>query len=257
MANFSVSVWFDNNDISAIGGLFIPNHDFNQLPNREIKINKIARADLSLITSAEYTSKEIIVYAYAEQCTRYEAEAIVALTKSRVQLQNKILKVVQYDTTVEYTATMTGFKSTFNAGKVDMEITFTASDPIGRDVTEQMIELTTITDDLMAVPFTVGGSYKVFPVIRVVIIDVTDGTGESITLSNTTTSQAITITHDWAVDDELIVDNNAKTVRINGGFIDYEGSFLDFYPGGRSLGYADTFTDREVEVSGLYNKKYV
>lgn len=257
MAYDNVSVWFDNNDLSQIGGLSIPNHDFNQMPGRDIKMSKIARSDKSLITSAEYTNKEVKVWVFADGCNRYEAENIIAQLKAYLPLINKILKVRQYDTLVEYTATLKGLTTKYESGHVEAELTFLCSDPIGKDASVDTIPSKTITTATDSQVFTVGGSFKVFPEITVVINAVTGGTGASITLANTTTEQAITITRDWIAGDELVVDNDAKTVRINGGFVDYTGSFIDFYAGPKSLGYTDNFTTRNVTVSGIYNKKYV
>lgn len=253
----SVSVWFDNNDLSSIAGLIINDHDFNQLPSKDIKMSKIARNDLSIITSVEYSSKEVKVFGIVMECDRYESESVMNTLKSRVQLPNKVLKVQQYDTEVEYTATMSALTSSWFGNKLKFEITFTCSDPIGSDTVISSITSTVITTDVDSISFIVGGSYRAKPEITVSITSVTDGTGATISLSNTTTNQTLSITRDWLADDLLVVDNENKTVRCNGAFIDYEGTFIDFYPGNRALGYSDTFTARSVTVSGLYNNKYV
>mgnify|MGYP000896206661 CR=1 FL=1 len=253
----NVSVWFDNNDLSSITGLIINDHDFNQLPEKDIKISKIARDDVSIITSVDYVSKDIVVNGIVMQCDRYEAESIMNTLKSFIQLPNKILKVAQYDTIVEYTATLKSISNRWFGNRLIFEIVFLASDPIGRDIESSYIESTVITTGSDSIPFIVGGSYKAKPVISMTVTSVTDGIGASVSLSNTTTNQTITITRDWLADDLLVIDNELKTVRCNGAFIDYSGSFLTFYPGVRALGYADTFTARSVTVSGEYNNKYV
>lgn len=253
----NVSVWFDNNDLSSITGLIINDHDFNQLPEKDIKISKIARDDISIITSVDYVSKRVYVKGIVQKCDRYEAETVMNNLKALLQLPNKVLKVQQYNTFVNYTATLEALTHEWFANNMKFTITFLASDPIGKDNLPSSIPPATITDDSHTIPFVVGGGYKIKPEITVSITSVTDGTGASISLYNTTTDQTITITRDWAADDLLVIDSENKTVRCNGAYIDYSGSFPEFYPGSRALGYSDTFTARSVDVSGQYYKKYV
>lgn len=253
----NVSVWFDNNDLSSITGLIINDHDFNQLPEKDIKISKIARDDISIITSVDYVSKRVYVKGIVQKCDRYEAETVMNNLKALLQLPNKVLKVQQYNTFVNYTATLEALTHEWFANNMKFEITFLASDPIGEDIENSVIPLTTITTSAETIAFVVGGGYKVKPIITVSITSVTDGTGASLYLYNTTTNQTIIITRDWAADDLLVVDSDAKTVRCNGAFIDYQGSFPEFFPGSRALGYRDTFSARSVDVSGTYRKRYI
>ena len=253
----NVSVWFDNNDLSSITGLIINDHDFNQLPEKDIKISKIARNDLSIITSVDYVSKTVTVNGIVQKCDRYEAETIMNTLKSFIQLPNKVLKVQQYDTFVNYTATLEGASHSWFANNLKFELTFICSDPIGSDITSSLIPSTTITTASTTIPFIVGGSYKAKPEITISITSITDGTAGTISLYNTTTNQTISVTRDWIADDLLVIDNENMTVRCNRAYIDYSGSFLNFYPGNRALGYSDTFTTRSIDVSGIYNNKYV
>lgn len=50
----SVAVNFDGNDLNALANVEIDNHEFNTLPGRNLNTNKLARADKSILTTAEY-----------------------------------------------------------------------------------------------------------------------------------------------------------------------------------------------------------
>lgn len=76
MALTDTQVFFDGNDISAIAGASLVNHDFNQLPNRDIRTYKLARANKSITTSAEYKDKQVTVAFHLRGCDRSEAEQV-------------------------------------------------------------------------------------------------------------------------------------------------------------------------------------
>lgn len=253
----SVSIYFDGNDLNALDNVDIDNHEFNPLPGRDLKQNKLARANKSILTTAEYVDKEAVVYGHICTIERYESEALLAEVKALVQYPNRQLILDQYETEVQYTATLKDFEHEWLGNKIFFTITFMLADPIGTETsTTELLNdtVTTLTDN-----FSIDndGSFIAEPVFNLTVSALTGGTGASITVKNNVTGQGITVVRDWTAADILEIDCALKTVRINGSFFDYAGQFPVFYPGIGSVGYIDTLSTRTVDIVGTYYKKYV
>lgn len=242
------SVIYAGNDLSLAPGVELYNHDFNKLADRDIKINKLARQDRSIITSSEYTSKEIPVYLEVCGGSRSETEQRLTYLKSLLQGQNQVLKVSQSGDTVSYTATMNELSETWEGINVQVVVIFLASDPIGESETLTTIFSSTITTGSTSLSGVIGGSFMVEPTINIVINSVTGGTG-SISVRNAGTQQGITITGTFAATNIVSINSKAQIVTINGVEQDFTGRFPVFYPGTQALGYSDTFTTRSVSLT--------
>ena len=105
--------------------------------------------------------------------------------------------------------------------------------------------------------FIVNGSYIAEPIINVTINSVTGGTSGSVSIFNASTNQGITVTGDFTAGSQLEIDCSQYTVRLNGVNMDFEGLFPTFPPGAQRIGYSDTFTTRDVDVTVTYNHKVV
>lgn len=251
------TVYFDGNDLSQLDGISIFDHDFNMLPDRDIKINKLARADRSIITSAEYTSKPITVQGMAEACDRYDAEEAFQNLRSFLQRPNRTLLVVQGASTLQYTATLSSDSYKWIANNLMFTLEFTASDPIGYESTTTDEGSTNITTASQSIAFDVEGSFKALPVITFDINSVTGGTSAAVTIQNSRTGQGITLTRTWTAADIAIIDSYEKTVTINGADSDFTGTFPTFDPGSQIISYTDAFTTRSVDVAVEYVKRFV
>ena len=105
----SYNVLFNDNDLSAVPGVWLYNYDATTLPERDIKMHKIARRSLSIITSAEYTQKSIPVFMRVCSGDRQATEATLTALKGLLQPQNGTLELEQSGEQFEYTATMNEF----------------------------------------------------------------------------------------------------------------------------------------------------
>lgn len=250
------SVLFAQNDLSLVDGVELYNHNFNQFPKRDIKINKLARQDRSIITSSEYSSKEIPVYAEVCGGSRSETEERLTYLKSLIQNQNEELKVNQSGDMVTYVATLNEFNLEWDGSNALVTMIFLSSDPIGASTTLTTIfsgNITTASGSLIGV---VGGSFLIEPVISITITAVTGGTG-SLTVRNAATQQGITLTATVGAADIVSIDSKNQIASINGIEKDFTGRFPTFYPGTQSLEYTDTFTTRTVSIAAQGNIRYV
>lgn len=252
------SVYFDNFDLSTISSVDIYNYQAISSPDRDLAINKLARADKSVLTTAEYSEKEITVEGKICGTDRQDTEATYAQLKAYVQQPNKILKLSQSNEDIEWTATLNGTIDEWFGDWLKFTLVFTCTDPIGRaaDSTD-LISSTNITGTAQDIAMVVGGSFKADPVFTVTVNTVTGGTNKEISIKNAQTGQGIAITRDWIDGDELLVNSYTKVVEVNGAVADYTGIYPIFYPGARTLTYVDQLTTRDVDISATYQKRYV
>lgn len=252
------SVLFAGNDLALIDGVDLFNHNFNSLPVRDIKMNKLARRSLSIITSSEYSHKLVPVFMEVCSGARADTEDTLTFVKSLVQAQNEQLVVLQGGAEVVYTATMQEFNIEWDGPKAYVEIIFVASDPVGREsVSQELASTTGITVASSAVNMTVEGSATAYPVITVTINSLTGGTAKQITIANGMTNQGITIERTWSALDILIIDSENMEVTVNGTIVDFTGRFPEFAAGSGQITYLDNLTTRNVDLTASYNPRLV
>ncbi len=251
-------VTFNGNDLHEVPGVNLHNHNFNALPARDIKINKVARRDLSIITSSEYVQKGISVYFEVCSGSRSNTENTLTVLKSLVQAQNAPLIVSQGGVDVEYTATMNEFNIEWQGVTALVEVLFIASNPIGReDNTLVLFQLTGSTTATASQTATVEGSALAYPLITVTVNAVTNGTNKHIAISNGSTNQGIRVDRTWSAADLLIIDSENMTVTVNGIITDFTGMFPQFSPGSQSLTYTDDFATRSIDLTATYEPRLV
>lgn len=246
---------FNENRIDSVPGTEIVNSNYNQLPNRDIKIHKIARRDLSIITSSEYTQKELSVSIDIDNCNREQTETIIRNIKALLQKQNGLLKIWNGGIKLRYIATLNEFNIAWTGGMALCELVFIASTPIGEaDELEPLVAMNGITTASRSKTFMVEGSFSIEPVINVIFRAASSG---SFTIINGATQQGITITGTFANNDTIVIDNKEYSVTHNGVKIDFQGAFLNFSVGAQTISYSDTFTSRNVDISSEYRQRVV
>jgi phage-related protein len=251
-------VSFNGNRIDLVPGVDLYNHNFTSLPTRDIKIHKLARRSLSIITSSEYSQKSIPVFLDVCSGTKQQTEATITFIKGLLQGQNGQLKVLQSGLEVNYTSTMNEFNIEWNANHAYCTIVFLASDPVG-NATQSVtaVNKTGITSSSDSTTFVVQGSFDAEPVITVNVSAVTGGTGGTINLTNAVTQQGITITTNYSDGDILIVNSKELTVTLNGINLDFVGLFPLFPAGVQQFSYSDTFTTRTVDIFASYTPRLI
>ena len=252
------SIYFDGIDIAGLNGVTVYNYKVNSLPPRKLTLHEIANKDLSILTRAEYNTKEIVVNAVVCGNTRTQSEILFLNLKTALQRINKALTISQYGEQINYTCTLYSIKDEWTGNEIEITLIFTASDPVGRATgTSQLISSATITLQSQGVTGTVAGSYPASPLITAEINSGTDMIDQKINIGNSATGQGITVTRTWTAGDVLSVDSENMIVAVNGAITDYEGAFPMFSPGVATVGYLDTFATRNVTLSGVYYKKYI
>lgn len=251
-------VQFNGNSLHDIPGVDLYNYNFTDLPQRDIKIHKLARRSLSIITSSEYTQKNISIWMDVCSGDKQDTEETITAVKALLQAQNGELKVLQSNIEVTYTATMNEFNIQWNASHAYVEIVFVASTPIATATgVENAVSILANTFSTASQTFSVEGSYLAEPYFTVVVNSVTGGSGGSISIINAKNQQGITVTANFTIGDILTIDSLSYEILLNGAVLDFEGLFPTFSPGLQQIEYSDTFTTRNVDITMEYRPRLV
>jgi hypothetical protein len=253
---YRTQVYYNNFNLSGLPGIAVYNHNFISMPARNLNRAKLARADRSILTSAEYSEKTITVTGIATGDTKNEIEGNFETLKGVLQVPEGIIRVEQAGQQVEYTGTLSAFSTEFLGKHLKFTLSFLCSNPIGRSrLTSTLLDEVTSSASYTH-SITVEGSYKALPIIRITFSALTGGTNKTVQVLNADTGQGISITRDWTAGEILTVDSFNKRVEVDDADVDYGGVFPSFYPGLRSFQYIDDLTTRTVAIEITYNKQY-
>lgn len=254
---FNTSVFFNNFDLSGLPCVTIYNYNVTDLPTRNLTASKLARANRSLLTSAEYSTKNVTVEGYVGGTDAADQQDNFDRLKGYVQDVEGVIRVKQGDSDVEYVGTLNGLTKEYNGPLLKVTLTFQCSNPIGKDATgRQLFSPVTITTSTLTKSFQVDGSFAAAPRFTFIINSVTGGTSKSISLLNASNSKGIRVTRTWTAGDILAINSDTFEVIVNGNPTDFSGQFPTFSPGNRSLQYIDDFTARNITLSSLYTRQY-
>lgn len=254
-----ISFTFDSTDLSTLDNVTITAVKAYDTPERELRIHKIARADKSILTSAEYSSRPIIVEGVIGADNYLELTQNLNTLNSKIQTQNAQVSYEQAGISLIYEeVTLDSMKTKIRGGSCDFSIVFVASNPIPYESgSNQMLQPQHFTASASSYAINNTGSYTALPVISVTISLLTGGTTKQVVLTNSVLGQGITITRTWTAGDVISIDCMEKTVMVNGTAVDYTGIFPEFAPGSGSIGYTDTLTTRSGKISVTYNRRFI
>lgn len=258
MALTDAQVFFDGNDISAVASASLIDHNFNNLPNREIKSFKLARTNKSVTTSAEYRDKEVSILLHLRGCERSDAELVLSNLKALLRGASRSLVVSQFGSDIQYDgATLNEADFRWLSNKILLTLVFHVADPIGYSQDETVMLDTSVTSASSSLGVSNIGSFDALPIITLAYSVLTGGTSQDVTIKNEETGQGITISRTWTAGDSVEINSVTNSVTINGANVDYSGTFPRFAPGTGAFGYRDTFTTRTVAIDVIYNARYI
>lgn len=253
---YRTPLYYNNFNLSTFEGIAIYNHDFLSMPSRNLTRSKLARADKSVLTSAEYVEKVIVIQGIATGSNRTEIDTNFERLKGVLQVPEGVIRVGIGNTQVEWTGTLSASSHHFTGKHIVFEFSFLCSNPIGSDrLTSTLLDVTN-TNPSAIYTIQVDGSFKALPVFKVLINSGSGLTNKTIQVLNSNTNQGILVTRTWTAGELLTVDSYNKDVEVDDNFVDYSGVFPSFFPGERSFQYIDDFTTRSVDIDITYKKQY-
>lgn len=253
---------FNGTDLSTLTNILVDSVETEPIAKKVVTSYKLARNDGRVITNAQYEGKEIVVTGQIiadDQATmRNNRNSLINIISSGI---NKTLLVNIYDTIQQFTATAEEpIFSDSTGGFTRFTIKFMCRDAFGIDQNLQFLlnstgQTTTPNTQSLS---TIGGNYDAAPILEVYVNAVTGGTSKYIQLTNPATSKSIKITRTWAAGELLVVDPEAKTVKVNNVDVDFLGGFLEWATGASGqLKYEDSFSTRTVQIRAKYHKRYL
>lgn len=253
---YRTNIFYNNFNLSNIQGIAIYSHHFINAPSRIINRQKLARSDKSVLMSAEYSDKTVVIKGIATGNNKSEIELAWENLKGILQVPEGTIKLELAGQQVEFTGTLNATSEERFGKHLKFTLEMICSNPIGRAQSITSLINVNNTSPSRVVSMTIEGSYKAQPVIRIIINSVTGGTAKTIQVLNAETFQGITVTRDWTAGEILTVDSFNKLVEVDDVSVEYGGVFPTFYPGARSFQYIDDFTTRSVDIDVVYNKQY-
>jgi hypothetical protein len=250
---------FDNYDLSVVPYFFPTSRLPNGMPDIDLKTANLVRSDGAIVLSSRFAKKVITVFGYILAPSRTAYEQTFDELKWRLSGKQRPLVLVQAGNERVYNATVTQVSEGFiEGGKTYITVTFTASDPFGRDGTNQIFDSGTFTTATKSLDHIFAGYAAVLPKMTATISAISGGTAKTVTLGNGVTGQQIQVTRNWIAGDVLVVDSDSQKVTVNGVVVDFTGFFPAFQPGTAYAGYSDNFTtSRTARVLIEYPKKYL
>lgn len=255
-----ITASFNGTDLAALSGVMLTERNITDPPKRDLRLFKKARADSSILTSAEYSDKPIVIKGVIPGGNQTNAETKYNDLLSYLQTTNADLIVERAGMSITYkkVSLLQASIKSFVGGFCDFELIFVAANPIGLEgVDTQLIQPKLITASTNTSSISVGGTYKALPIFTITVSSVSGATNKAITLSNAVTGVGITVIRTWAANDILKINCIDQTVRLNNGVVEFTGAFPVFDTGTSSVSYLDTFTSRHVVLSATYQRRYV
>lgn len=254
-----ISFTFDSNDLSTLDNVLITAvNDYNS-PDRDLRINKLARADKSILTSAEYSSRKIAVQGVIGADNYLELTQNLNTLNSKIQTQNAQVSFEKAGVNLVYNeVTLDVLKTEVLGGHCQFTLEFIAANPIPYESgASQLLQPNHFTAASSVFDIINLGSYTALPVINITISLLSGGTTKNVIVTNSTLGQGITITRTWTAGDVIEIDCFNKTVMVNGTSVDYTGIFPEFPVGTGSIGYTDTLTTRSGTINVTYNRRFI
>jgi hypothetical protein len=250
---------FDN---TANTGILTNVIEHTNLPEKIAILYAKADADGSNIPAINYPSKKVNIAGMIKGSTQADLDSRIDTFKGYFNGKDKNLDITYGASTRRYIATA----NTISVIRQDkalfatFAIEFICTNPFGLDTTTT--DLWTAKTGFTSATFTetptvAGNAPYQLPVITITVNSFT-GDGDYVQISNDNNGQEMII-YGQSIEagDVIIIDAVERTVTIDGVEVDFYGTFLELEPGANSITYTDGFTTRNVDVAGVYTKRWL
>lgn len=251
-------VTFDGNDLSRVPGLSIIGIDPHRPPARELNKQDIANADKSTVVSTNYKSRAIHVMATIGRANKSDLQSSLRTLESYLQTREGLLVVPVAGFDTEFTATKENVLLDVQAGGfAEIDIEFFCSNPTGyANTATTLYNYPALVGSAYSFAVTWDGNVRQQPVLTITYTAAPAGSA-SVTIGNSTTSQALVITRSgWTSGEVLVVDFRNKSVQVDGVDVPYTGPFPE-WTGTEPITYADTLASRTMAVNITYKKRNI
>lgn len=265
---------FNGVSFQSITGGQVTDHNFDEMPEIRASQNAVSAAHRSVTAGRFFITKRASVN-IAVQGELHELQAILGRIRQLIQYKNKNLVLTRgvpvltgsgYDLsqTTDITfkqANVVAANLRPNSSKTSViTVEFTLDDPIGiGSNTQTLLNSTGVTSastsiDLSAIDLQ-GTFQEQYPVYKITINSLTNGSSPSITIVNGITT--ITIAQQFAAGDILIVDTDLMKVTLNGELIDFTGGLPFIADPDATITISNTLSARNLNIEVKTNPRYI
>lgn len=242
-------------------GIITNSIEHTNLPTKIADIFTKADANGSVIPAINYPSKAVTIAGVIAGSTQADLDDRIDTFKGYFNGKDKNLDITYGSGTRRYIATVNtiSVQRQQNTLWAAFTIEFVCTSPFGIDTSATVItNQTDYTSASLTVTPTIGGNAPVqYPIITITI-DALTGSGDYVQITNNNTDQQMML---WgfslSAGAVIVIDSYKRTVTINGGEVDYRGTFLEVGPGAQSITYTDGFTTRQVDILMNYYKRWL
>lgn len=235
--------------------------DHANLPEKVMNLFAKADANGSAIPAINYPSKRITISGFIAGSTQADLDNRIDTFKGYFNGKDGNLDITYGPGTRRYIATANtiSVQRQQKALWASFSIEFVCTAPFGVDTTATTItNQSNYTSATLTVNPTIAGNAPVqYPVITITI-DALTGIGDYVQITNNNTDQQMML---WGFSLSagaiIVIDSYKRTVTINGGEVDYRGTFLEVGPGAQSITYTDGFDTRQVDILMNYYKRWL
>lgn len=248
--------------LDTLTDVFIQKVSKDDMPKRNLTNYKLSQADGQAQTAAFFDSQVIHVSGHIIAADRNTFDQDRNTLMQYLTPEDANLDIIVGNNVVRYKATAESvIFSDVGGGWGNFDIKFTCSTPVGIDPNLKILLATTVITAATSTQnlATIGGSYKTFPFITIYI---NSGTGltsqKEVRITNPATSEAISITRNWAAGERLEIDLYNRTVQVNRANVDFTGALPYWNIGaGGTIKYDDTFTTRNISLTVQTYARYL
>lgn len=251
-------IYNGTNILTEISGWFTTGTTTYRYPARTVNIYDLPDSDKSAYTSSYANGRDVNISG-------------VIRTNSRGSLDEAISKLyamfASNDVTLElpvggeqryfYEVSVKNIVvADVAGGYAAVNIELHADDPYSyATTTTELLNVVNVTSGSRTWPVTVEGIGEQAPTITYTLDSYTDSTGVEVSIGNPD-GEIITVRRTWAANDVLDVDCKNLTVKVNDEQVLYSGKIPTWRNGSRSVSVSDTFTERQFDLSVVYEKRY-
>ena len=253
----SASASFNGNSLQTFNGtngILLQEIDHGSTPDITLNILNLAKLPRSTVTSALKQRKTVILSGEIIGTSVSDCSTQIQTFKGYLIGFEKTLLVSDGSGDINYIATVNKntIKRPAYQSWAEFTTEFICSTPYGSDTSATtLLNASGRTSGSYSDGITVGGNAEwQMPIITITLTAVTGATGKFITIGNSLTGQACTVTRNWANGDVLIIDTSSLTapVTVNGSQVVFTGALPTFNPtsyvAGQAITYNDNFTTR-------------
>lgn len=265
---------FNGVSFQSITGGQVTDHNFDEMPEIRASQNAVSAAHRSVTAGRFFITKRASVN-IAVQGELHELQAILGRIRQLIQYKNKNLVLTRgvpvltgsgYDLsqTTDITfkqANVVAANLRPNSSKTSViTVEFTLDDPIGiGSNTQTLLSSTGVTSASTSIDLSTidlqGTFQEQYPVYKITINSLTNGSSPSITIVNGITT--ITIAQQFAAGDILIVDTDLMKVTLNGELIDFTGGLPFIADPDATITISNTLSARNLNIEVKTNPRYI